>query len=94
MINEKEVVHLILAVSVLAYIAWNGRILRAIPSCGLFFASYSATVLGLVLTVVEGFGAAGLLNILEHAMYAVGTILFAIWIGCVTLRSRRQEIDS
>jgi len=94
MISEKEIVHVILALSVLIYIVWNRRLLRAIPNRRLFLASYSALVLGLVSTVVEGVAMSGLFNTIEHAMYAAATALFSIWVGGMTLRAGRRETGS
>jgi len=91
MVSENEVVHLILALSTLVYIVWNWRTLRAMPGSRWFFSSYFAVVVGLVLTVAEGFFSSSLFNVLEHAMYAFGAVLLAVWIGCMAFRSDRQE---
>ena len=86
MVQDNEVVSLVLAVGVFVFLLLSWRSLRKIPCIGLLFSGYCGLLLGLVLTVLEGFFWGGLLNVLEHISYLVSALFLAGWVWCATGR--------
>jgi len=79
MVQENELVMLVLGIGVFIFTQrFRGQIKR-IPQGHLFIAGFNITLIGWMLTVLEGFFWESALNLLEHFCYSVSAILLAIW---------------
>lgn len=77
MYQESELVDLLL-VALLTPLLWAGLRSVTVAGKGWFIASYAAIAAGFVFTVAEGYAAPDLLNVLEHAGYALSGVLLAV----------------
>jgi hypothetical protein len=89
MIQENELIHLLLGLGILAFIFANRLRLKRIPASGILLAAYCVLLAGWILTVLEGFFLGGVLNLLEHACYAISSVLIFIW--CWKVFARKQN---
>lgn len=74
MIEASEVVDLVMAIVLIPIIATS---LRSMPRARrrYSFGGFLAIIAGYVLTILEGFWAPALLNVLEHSAYAVAGVM-------------------
>ena len=79
MIQENEIILLLLGTGVLIFLLGNRQKLKHIPVWKILIAGFCVILAGWVLTVLEGFFWKELFNLLEHACYAGGSILMAVW---------------
>ncbi len=79
MAQENEIVTLLLGLGILIFILANRAELHRLPSARTLLAGYYVLVGAWVLTILEGFVWPTLLNLLEHAAYAVSAVLLATW---------------
>lgn len=79
MIQENELITLLVGIGVAIFILTNFRRLFRIPSFPVLFAAFTFTLMGWVLTNLEGFLLGDLLNLIEHACYTASSILIAVW---------------
>jgi hypothetical protein len=88
--QESEIVDLVMAVFLTPILF---VVFRTVYLAGRrwFVAGYLAVVSGYVFTVVEGYVAPDLFNLLEHASYAVGGVCFAIGSWSVLTSVRRRS---
>ena len=70
---------LVLAVAVLVFYLWNRPRLHELPAFGILLATLFSLLVGLVMTLVEGFFWQEILNLLEHVGYAVSALLLTLW---------------
>lgn len=78
-IFENEVVMLLIGVVVLTFILGNLQRLKSLPSSTILIGGFCMMLGSWILTVLEGLFWEELLNYLDHAFYAVGSILVAVW---------------
>ena len=76
---ETEFAMLLLGVGVLAVAATRAGSLRRLHHWQLLAVSYLFLLVGWSATVLEAFGGMDVLYVLEHASYAVGALLAAVW---------------
>ena len=88
---QNEVVMLLLGLGVLLFILGNRSNIRRIPSGGILTASLVMFLVGVVLTILEGFFLTDLLNVLEHLCYLVSAMLMALWCWQVFGRTGRAD---
>jgi hypothetical protein len=79
MLQESEVIQLLLGIGTLIFIMINRRRLAEVPDYRLLRISFYAVFLAWTTTVLEGFVFPDLLNLQEHAFYAVGTLGVSAW---------------
>lgn len=79
MVEEIEVITLAGGVAVLAFLLWDRSVLARSPHASLFMWAYACTLGGWTMTVAESFVLPDLLNLAEHALYAAGSLLLALW---------------
>ncbi|WP_432735689.1 hypothetical protein [Maridesulfovibrio sp. FT414] len=78
-VKEVELLTLAGGIGVLGFVFWNRTVLRLVPDSGLLLASYCCFLLAWTFTVVESLVFGDILNLCEHAMYALGSILLCWW---------------
>jgi len=79
MIQESEVIVFLVSLGCLIFIHMNIQRLMVMPHWRLFLASFYVLLVGLGLTILEGFIWGEILNLLEHICYAGNAILLAMW---------------
>ena len=79
MIRESELVTLLLALVLVFYLVASRQQVQRLPRYQVLLASLGSFLAGWILTVLEGFFLADLLNLLEHVGYASGALLLAVW---------------
>ena len=89
MIQENEVVSLLLCIGVLYFILMNRSQLKRLPSSEIFVSGFFVYMLGRIITVLEGLFLGDILNTLEHACYAVSSVLLLIWLWNVFVKNER-----
>ena len=80
MFQDNELLTLCLGLGALTFLLVNYTSLARIPHRGLFLAAFVAGLAGWIFTVVEGFFAPDLLNLLEHGCYTLSSALVASWV--------------
>jgi|Deesub1362A_J573_1020465.scaffolds.fasta_scaffold00424_16 hypothetical protein len=90
MIQESEVIVFLVSIGCLIFICLNLQRLKMLPSWRLFLGSFYVLLVGLGLTILEGFIYGDILNLLEHICYAGNAILLSIW-GWQVFGRRRPE---
>ena len=88
-IQENEVVMLALGIGVFCFGYASRRSLVRIPDWPMLGLAYVGLLVAWTATVLEGFWLPTILNFVEHACYAVSTILVAAW--CRRAASGRQR---
>jgi hypothetical protein len=78
-IFENEIVMLLIGVGVSIFIQGNRRRLKSLPASNILVTGFCMMLVSWILTVLEGLFWEHYLNYLEHAFYAFGTILVAVW---------------
>ena len=78
-IFENEIVMLLIGVCVLIFILGNRRRLKSLPASNILIAGFFMMLGSWILTVLEGFFWESFLIYIEHACYAVGSVLVAVW---------------
>jgi len=78
-IFENEVVMLLIGVVVLIFILGNRQQLKSLPASSILIWGFFMMLGSWILTVLEGFLWEELLNYMDHACYAIGSILVAVW---------------
>jgi hypothetical protein len=78
-IFENEIVMLSIGVGVLIFILGNRARLKRLATYRILIAAFCLMLVGWIVTVVEGFIWEVILNYIEHACYAVSSILLMIW---------------
>ena len=79
MFQENELFNVVLATAVLVFILTQIRGLKRLPKWTLLISSYSILFASLVATILEGMFWPAILNVTEHACYALSALLFALW---------------
>jgi hypothetical protein len=74
-----EIVMLSIGTGVLTFILSNRKRLKRLGAHRILIASFCLMQAGWIVTVVEGFIWEVILNYVEHACYAVSSILLMIW---------------
>lgn len=90
MLTENEVVMLVLGISVFILILNDREHIKKITSWKILVTSYYFLLFGWVLTVVEGFLLEEILNILEHASYAVSALFMLVWCWKATAKAKQE----
>lgn len=80
MIQENEIVSILLCIGVLYFIVINRLQIKRLPSSDIFVSGFYIFMLGRIFTILEGFFFEDFLNLLEHACYAISSVLLLIWI--------------
>ncbi|MDF1534167.1 MAG: hypothetical protein P1P69_06665, partial [Methanosarcinaceae archaeon] len=70
----------LLCMSVLFFILMNRLQIKRLPSSEIFVFGFYIFTLGRIFTVLEELFLEDILNLLEHAFYAVSSVLLLIWI--------------
>lgn len=87
-IFENEIVMLLIGVGVLIFILGSRQRLKGLPASNILIAAFFMLLGSWILTVLEGFFWEELLNYIDHACYAVGSVLVAVWSWKVFGRGR------
>jgi len=87
--QTNEIVTLILAMAVWAFLIISRDKIRKLPNWKTFIASFAALSTGWVATLAEGWFWYEVLNLIEHICFAVSTILLAVW--CWRIFTRTGE---
>jgi hypothetical protein len=74
-----EIVMLLIGVGVLIFILGNRPRLKSLPASKILIAGFYMLLVSWIVTVLEGFFWEGILNYIEHACCAVGSVLVAVW---------------
>lgn len=90
-IQESEIIKLIFGLGVLIYFFLNRKRLIELPYTKLFLTAYLVVLMGWVLTVVEGFVYADIINFLEHLCYTINSILLCTW--CFFTLIKRDDVQ-
>jgi hypothetical protein len=80
MVQEDEVIMLVLGVWVLLFIIINYSRLKHYPSINTLITGFCFSLLGWILTVLEGFLLEKTLNLAEHFCYLASAVCVALWI--------------
>ena len=80
MVQENEIVTLVLAFAVVLFAGLRRHELDGLPRVGLLRLAFLAFLASWVATVAEGFIWPDALNLVEHAGFAVGTLLLVWWL--------------
>lgn len=89
MIQENEIVSVLLCMGVLYFILMNRLQIKRLPSSNIFVSGFFVYMLGRILTVLEGLFLEDILNMLEHACYAISSVLLLIWLWNVFKKNKR-----
>ena len=79
MVEEIEVITLVGGVVVLAFLAWDRAVLRRQPRSILLVGAYACFLGGWAMSVLESFVLPDLVNLAEHLLYAIGSVLLMQW---------------
>ncbi len=79
MVENNEVLALVLALGVLAFLSFQREQLRVIPHVRLLAGSFLLLCAGYVLTVLEGLFWYDLLNTLEHVCNNLSIVCLVLW---------------
>ncbi|MFW6305458.1 MAG: hypothetical protein ACOC1V_06750 [Candidatus Saliniplasma sp.] len=79
MVEELEVVLLLLGIFVLIFIIANKRLKRDLPHYTLLVSAFLMYLLSWIFTNLENIMLYELLNLLEHTVQLIGTVLIAVW---------------
>lgn len=80
MIESDELIALLIATGVLAFMIGHRNDLARIPRAGLLASSYLALYVGLAATVAEGLFLPDAINLLEHVANTVSAFLLTGWL--------------
>ena len=89
MIQENEIVSVLLCMGVLYFILMNRLQLKRLPSSNIVVSGFLIYMLGRIFTVLEGLFLGDILNLLEHACYAISSVLLLIWLWYVFKKNER-----
>ncbi|MHA2425957.1 MAG: hypothetical protein ACXAEF_14295 [Candidatus Thorarchaeota archaeon] len=78
-IQESEFIVLLIGIGVVVFLLLNWKHLKPPASRRILLLSFSALIVGWILTILEGFFLEDLLNLLEHSSFAISAILLVIW---------------
>ncbi len=78
-VEDRELIVLLLGVIVAAFVIAHLRQLRAFPWWPLPICAALSLILGWAASVAEDIWVVGWMNLLEHALYALHSVLFSIW---------------
>lgn len=84
-----EIVMLLIGVCVLIFILGSRPRLKRLPASNILVAGFYMLLGSWILTVLEGFFWESYLNYIDHACYAVGSVLVALW--CWKVFGSRKE---
>ena len=88
--QETELFNIVLAVAVLVFLLTQFRSLKLLPERTLLLCAYGAFVVGSIVTVAESAIWTDILNVAEHASYALSALLFSRWCW-IALQPKRQK---
>ncbi len=77
--QENEIIVLLIGIGVLFFIILNWKHLEPLATRRILVLSFCVSILGWILTILEGFFLEDILNFFEHVCYAISAILLAIW---------------
>jgi len=88
MVREHEIVALFLGLSVLVFFVAARQWLKVFPGARWFTAAFATYVIGWVFTILEGpwgqgptaSGIYAVCNLVEHACYLIGAVLFLLYV--------------
>ena len=86
MIQQTELITFLVGVGVAIYVLLNFRKLSRIPKFSTLLTAYLSLLTAWALTILEGFFLGDLLNILEHAGYAMSSVTMAVWCWFVFIK--------
>jgi hypothetical protein len=89
MIQQNELITFLVGTGVALFIIIHSHRIARIPGSTWLFLSYSALFTGWILTLVEGFVLADVMNILEHACYMASSLTAAVWCWIVLVKGER-----
>lgn len=81
MVQEDEIIMLVLGVGVLLFIIFNYERLRHYPSINTLITGFCFSLLGWILTVLEGFLFETTLNFAEHFCYLASAVCVALYMA-------------
>ena len=79
MVHENEIIMLVLGVGVFLFIIVNYARLKEYPSINTLITGFCFSLLGWILTVLEGFLLEATLNFAEHFCYFASALCVALW---------------
>ena len=88
--QDNELFNLVLTFAVLVFLLTQLRELKRLPKCAILLSSYGMLFAGSVVTVLESVFLPSVLNVVEHACYALSGLLFSLWCWRA-LQSRNRE---
>lgn len=91
MVQQNEFLTLLVAISVLIFVASNRNGLRRLPHAGICLFAFAILVAGLMFTVLEGLVWEYLFNALEHICYGASSMLLAVWVWLVFGGTRQWQ---
>lgn len=89
MIQENEIVSLLLCMGIVSFILINRVQIKRLPSSDIFIYGFYIFTIGRIFTVLEGVFFEYFFNLLEHAFYAISSLLIFIWFWNVFGKNRR-----
>ena len=78
-IQPNEIVMLLLGIVTGIFTVRNRSHLRRLPQTGILLTGFYVLAVSWLLTVLEGFFWNSFFNLLEHAGYALSSVLLALW---------------
>ena len=91
MIQDNEMFNVVLGFAVLIFLFIQFRSLQRLPRRAILLSSYVVLLTGWVATVFEGMFWPNVLNIAEHACYALSSLLFSLWCLVALRRSGNRK---
>jgi len=79
LIEGNEAIGVVLSFGAFVFLLWHRERLRDFPGRRFFFEAFAVLLVGLIVTLLEGFFLPEVLNTVEHAAYAVSAVLVARW---------------
>ena len=79
MLHENELVMLFLGMGVFIFTLYSLPKIKRLSNWKLLLTGFYFLLIAWIFTVLEGFFWEEILNFLEHAFYAVSSILIAVW---------------
>ena len=79
MFQDNELFNVVLATAVLVFLFTQIGNLKHLPRRTLLLSAYVILFAGLVATILESVFWPAILNVTEHACYALSALLFALW---------------
>lgn len=91
MVQEDEIIMLVLGLGVLLFIILNYRRLQHYPSVRILITGFGFSLIGWILTVLEGFLFETTLNYAEHFCYLASAGCVTLWLYKAVVKGKETE---